>query len=234
MGKVNAGWIVVDERLPLLTYLYSFGRGLAHSLAVGGPEGLIVVSPPSGVPDAAFSELETHGKVRALVASNAFHHMGLPAWKRRFPDAELFAPRQSIERVEKQSKLANIRPLSAASAITGPDVELVDMPHYKTGEVLVRAKGSAGSIWYVTDCLMNMPRLPPGFPVNLVFKWSNSAPGFKLNGIAPLFMVKDKRAHRRWLKGEVDKAPPALVIPCHGEPVRDDPAGQLRALLAAY
>ena len=46
-----------------------------------------------------------YGAVRALIASNAFHHLGVPEWKSRFPDAAIFAPAQAIARVEKQSKL---------------------------------------------------------------------------------------------------------------------------------
>jgi hypothetical protein len=45
------------------------------------------------------------------------------------PGAAIFAPAQSIARVERQSSLSGIRPLADAAAITGTAVELVDMPH---------------------------------------------------------------------------------------------------------
>jgi hypothetical protein len=223
---VNAGWSVVDSALPILTYRYSFGPGLANALAVGGTDGLIVVSPPSRAPSAAFEELAARGKVRALVAPNAFHHLGLPLWKARFPEAAVFAPAQSVARVEKQSKLSGIRPLAEAAPLCGPSLELVDMPHYKTGEVLVRMKTGAGPVWFVTDVIMNLPQVPPRFPFNLLFKWTGSAPGLCLNGVAPFFMVEDRRALRRWLREEVEKAPPFLLIACHGDPVDMDPPGK--------
>ncbi len=147
MQKVNAGWTVVDAKRPILTYHYSFGPGVGTSFAVAGRDGLVVVSPPCNAPDSAFDELAKHGEVRALVASNAFHHLGLPAWKKRFPKAELFAPAQSIARVQKKSGLDGIRPLAEAKAIAGDDLELVDMPHYKTGEVLVRLRAGDDVVW---------------------------------------------------------------------------------------
>ncbi len=234
MSKVNSGWTVVDESIPLLTYHYSFGPGLANALAIGGPEGFVIVSPPCRVPDAAFTELEARGKIRGLVASNAFHHLGIPPWKARFPDAAVFAPAQAIARVEKQTKLTGIQPVANANALMKPGVELVDMPHYKTGEVLVKAKTASDLYWYVTDVIMNMPKLPALLPVKLLFKWTNSAPGLKLNNVAPVFMVKDKKALRRWLLDEIAAAPPSVLVPCHGPIVRMAERGkELREIFPA-
>jgi hypothetical protein len=145
--------------------------------------------------------------------------MGLGEWKARFPDAAVFAPAQSVARVEKHSKLSGIRPLAEAKAITGEHVELVDMPHYKTGEVLVRIRTTRGPVWYVTDIIMNLRELPPNPVVNLLFRLSKSAPGLRFNNIAPLFMVADKAALRRWFTDEFRKAPPAWLIATHGDPV---------------
>jgi hypothetical protein len=213
------GWKVFDATTPILTYEYSFGPGTANALAVGGRGGLLVVSPPCRVQPGVFDDLAPFGKVAALVASNAFHHMGLPEWKARFPDAEVFDPAQSVARVMKQSKLPGIRPLAAARELCGERVDLVDMPHYKTGEVLVRIASARGAVWYVTDIVMNLRELPSHPVPRLMFKVSRSAPGLKFNNIAPLFMVADKRALRRWFTEEFNKTPPAWLIATHGETV---------------
>jgi hypothetical protein len=235
MQKTTHGWKIFDPHTPILVHEYSFGPGTANALAVGGKDGLIVVSPPCRVGPGVLDDLAQYGKVSALVASNAFHHMGLSQWKARFPDAEIFAPAQSIARVKKQSKLSGIRPLGEATSVTGSRVELVDMPHYKTGEVLVRIETDRGLAWYVTDCIMNLPELPPQPLVRALFRLSGSAPGLKLNNIAPLFMVKNKKAHRRWLASEFRKAPPQWLIATHGDIVdfaANPEAG--RALFAKY
>ncbi|MDQ2961691.1 MAG: hypothetical protein M3R31_00830 [Pseudomonadota bacterium] len=217
MQTTGHGWKVFDASTPILTYEYSFGPGVANALAVGGKDGLVVVSPPCRVAPGVLDDLSQYGAVRALVASNAFHYLGLREWKARFPDAALFAPAQSIARVEKHSKLSGIRPLAQAASITGTRLELVDMPHYKTGEVLVRIATDRGHVWYVTDVIMNLPVLPRNPVIKLMFGLSGSGPGLRFNNIAPLFMVADKAALRRWLADEFRKAPPNWLIATHGD-----------------
>lgn len=227
MSKPNSGWTVIDATLPVLVYEYTFAPG-AHSnaLAVGGPEGLVVFSPPSRPKDETFAELEKHGKVRALVASNALHHLGLPAWKARYPDAPVFAPAQSIARVEKKSGIKGIRPIREASALVDPAVELVDMPFYRTGEVLVRITTATGLIWCITDLVLNLAELPKPFPIHQIFKWTKSGPGLRPNGVGPLYMVKDRPSLYRWMRDEIRKAPPTMLLLAHGDAVVLDPPGK--------
>lgn len=218
MNKTASGWTVVNAEAPILTFAYSFGAGTANALAVGCSGGIVVVSPPCNAADAVVEELQREfGPVRALVAPNAFHHMGLAAWHARCPDAELYAPAQSIARVQRQSGLHGIRPAAEFGAIAGPRLQLVDMPHYKTGELLVRIDTNRGLVWYVTDIIMNMPSLPGHPLVRLLFKLSGSAPGLRFNNIAPLFMVKNKAALKRWLAAEAGAKPPRWLIPAHGD-----------------
>ena len=175
MRKTPHGWRLFDAERPILIYEYSFGPGIANALAVRGSRGLVVVSPPCRVEPGVFDDLVPYGKVVALVASNAFHHMGLREWKARFPEAAVFAPAQAVARVEKRSKLSGIRPLAEARAVAGEGLELVDMPHYKTGEVLVRIATTRGLVWYVTDIIMNLRELPANPVINLMFRLSRAA-----------------------------------------------------------
>src|SRR5690349_2110778 len=111
MQMTQHGWQVFDADMPVLTYSYSFGPGIANALAVGAEGGLVVVSPPYRVTQSTFEALSKYAPVRALVASNAFHYLGIPEWKRRFPEAAIFAPAQAIARISRQTKLDEIRPL---------------------------------------------------------------------------------------------------------------------------
>jgi hypothetical protein len=217
MDATANGWKVFDAQLPILTYEYSFGPGTAHALAAGVEGGLVIVSPPCHVAGGVFDDLAAYGSVRALVAPNAFHYLGLVEWHARFPEAVLFAPLQAIARIEQRSKLSGIRPLAEAAPITGSRLELTDMPHYKTGEALVRIATEQGSVWYVTDIVMNLPALPSNPLIKLMFKLSGSGPGLRLNNIAPLFMVRDKPALKRWLAAEFGRVPPRWLIPSHGD-----------------
>ena len=214
----TAGWRVFESATPVLTYEYSFGPGEANALAVGGKEGLVVISPPCRAPGDAFDQLARYGAVRALVAPNAFHNLGLAAWKQRFPGAEVFAPAQAVARVAKRSGL-NVRPIAEAATLLGDRIDIVDMPHYKTGELLIRIATDRGLVWYVTDIIMNMPQLPRNAVAALAFRLSGSAPGLRLNNLAPLFMVRDRTALRRWIAAEFRKTPPDWLIAAHGDAV---------------
>jgi hypothetical protein len=217
--------------LPLFTCEYSFGPGLAKALAVPCNGGYAIVSPPCDAPDGVLAEIEKRGKVKAIVASNAFHNKGVAAWKARFPDAALFAPSQSIARVEKKGGVTGVKPLSAMGDLLGSDVEMLDMPHYKTGEVLVRVKSGSKVAWYVTDVIMNMAKIPPSFPFKQIFSWTKSGPGLRPNGFAAMMMVKDKKALYGWLREELEKAPPTVLVACHGDDVTSGAADRLRAVL---
>jgi hypothetical protein len=225
-------WTVAEPSLPALTYTYSFGPGMANALALVADGNVALVSAPCNPPDSAFAEIEKHGKVRALIAPNAYHHMGIGPWKARFPEAEVFAPVQSIPRVEKHSGVTGIRPVAEATKLLGDRVELIDMPHYKTGEVLVRWPIEGGCAWFVTDVMFNMPTLPKG-PFGWLMKWTKSGPGLRRNAIANALMVKDKRALYAWLAEQAEKAPPRMVVACHIVTERlSDPQAGIRAALA--
>lgn len=222
-------WTLVEPSLPALTFTYSFGPGLADALAVPVEGGFAVISPPYQPPEDAFTELEKHGPVKALVAPNAFHTMGLASWKARYPDAPLFAPAQSIPRVQKKAKTNDVRPVAEMAKMLGDRVEIIDMPHYKTGEILVRWPIEGGFAWYVTDVMMNFPTVPKG-PYGVVSRWTKSAPGLRRNAIAGMFMIKDKRALYGWLIEQAGQKPPKLIITCHGDNAKlSDPHAEIRA-----
>jgi hypothetical protein len=231
MSKTPNGWTIVDGSLPLLTHTYSFGPGIATALAVGVDGGVAVISPPLNATDGVYDDLKAYGDVKALIGSNAFHYMGLVAWKARFAGAQVYAPAQSIRRIEKQSKLTGIRPIADAGVLA-KHLELVDMPHYKTGELLARVTSGGRPIWYVTDVLMNLPELPPQLVFKMMFKLTNTAPGLKFNNVASMFMVEDKRALKGWLLEQAAKAPPSRVLVAHGDHFDVSPDGrELKAVL---
>ena len=216
MQATRSAWSVFSAELPVLTSTYAFGPAQVNALAVGGEGGLIVLSPPYRVQQRVFDELQAYGPVRGLVASNAFHNMGIPEWKHRFPAAAVFAPAQSLARVERKTGITNIRPLADARGLTGAAVELTDMPHYRTGEALVRIRTPQGVAWYVTDVMLNVNELPANPLWKLVFRLGYGR-GLRYNRIATVFMVRDNKALRRWLAQEYGKDQPRWIIPAHGE-----------------
>lgn len=229
-----AEWKGVEGTKDIQTYEYSFGHGLARTFAVLGPKGWVVVGAAAGADEPVYAALEKRGPVAAIVAPNAFHTMGVKPWHERFPSAKVFAPAQAIARVTKKSGVEGIAPVADAGEVCGDAVELLDMPHYKSGELLVVAPSSRGPVWHVTDVIFNWPTVPPGFIVKLFFTvLTDSAPGFKLSGLSAMFAMRDKRGVYRWLKELAEKAPPARIVPSHGvDEVLDPPGEKLLEILA--
>ena len=216
---VQKSWVPLATGPWTATFEYSSGPGTATALAVDVGGGLLVASPPCRVADEAFETLASRAPVRALVATNAYHTLGLAAWKARFPEAAVFAPPQSLQRVTKVSGVGGIRPLSEAAALTGERVALVELPYFRTGEALVKVRAAEGLIWYVTDILLNLAQLPRNPVFAMLFKLTDSAPGLRINRIAPLLMVRNRPALWAWLAAEARRDRPRWLVPAHGDAI---------------
>jgi hypothetical protein len=124
--------------------------------------------------------------------------------------------------------------MAEASLIVGGRVELVDMPHYKTGEMLIRWRidGGDGWAWYMTDVAMNFTQRLPGL-FGAIFRLTKSAPGFRRNAFAGLLQIRNRRALYAWIAEQAQRTPPRLLVMCHGDPVRTtDPVTEVRAAFA--
>jgi hypothetical protein len=230
-------WTVIDREAAVLTCSYPFARdGTANTLVARmGDGGLMVVSPCRGLDDAAARELESFGPVRALVANNGFHHMGLGEWRRRFPLARCFAAPAAARRIEKKNPAAgHLEPLDALPALAGPDIGVHGVADSPAGESWCWVRASGGYVWYVSDVLINLPALPAALLPRLLFRATGSAPGFRVFHLALARMVKDKKAALRQLRDDMERQPPAVIVPAHGRVLSgSDLAERARALIDA-
>lgn len=64
------------------------------------PSGGLWVWSPVGLDDALAAEVAALGEVRHLVEPNKLHHLALPQWKERWPDARAYAPPGLASRVD--------------------------------------------------------------------------------------------------------------------------------------
>jgi hypothetical protein len=214
MKTTANGWTVVDEANGVLFHEYAFRKGsTANAMTMRCADGsLAVVSPPCGAKDGLIKDLEPFGKVSAFVASNAYHHLGLPEWRRAHPDAALYTSEQALPRIQKQQpNVGSIQPLRELASKLPAGSEALEVEGTRVGDVWIKA----GSTWFVSDCFFSMPTLPPGF-TGLLFKWTKSGPGFTLSGLHRMFFVKDKPGYKRWLLAQLDRSLPSTVITSHG------------------
>jgi hypothetical protein len=208
------GWNIIDDGTLVLWREYSFTKGArATTLVFRGEDGLVVVSPGMGVGDREYDALREHGEVRALVANNVFHHLGQPAWRARFPDAQSYAPKGALKALQKKVHGVPFRPLSELALPAHARCD--DPPGLKTGEALFSVRTPKGSVWFTGDLLMNIQRAPAP-PLGWLFTWTDSAPGFRLFKPGVWFFVRNRNVLRAWMLERVASDPPSIVVSAHG------------------
>jgi hypothetical protein len=220
MNKTASGWTILDKDAGVLTYEYAFNEGGSTAncfVARMGNGQLLVVSPAYRLSDAAFEELAAFGEVGAVVANNGFHHLGLAQWRTRFPAARFFASPESVARIKKKNKdVPELEPLEGLAPLLGADVALTQAPATKCGESWVSAKIAGGTAWYVSDILVNLEKVNGPLPMRLMFKWTDSGPGFKVFNLTMKFTVKDKKQVLAKLAEDLKAKPPTVMVPAHG------------------
>jgi hypothetical protein len=239
MNKTPGGWTVIDPKACVLTYEYAFNDGGSTAncfVARIGNGQLLVVSPAFKMTEAAFKELDEHGAVGAVVANNGFHHLGLAEWRKRYPKARFFASPLAVARIQKKNREAPaLEPLDGLAALLGDDVTFTDAPATKCGESWTTAKIEGGVAWFVSDLLINLPKVTGPLPLRLLFKWTDSGPGFKVFNLTMKFTVKDKKQVLAQLSEAMKQAPPTVMVPAHGA-IMQQPglADETQKLLASF
>lgn len=220
----EAYWTAIDEAAGVWCREYAFdSQGKANCCVVRVGDGeLAVLSPAMEMSDAGFAELEKHGKPVALIAPNGFHHLGVPAWKKRYPDARLFAHPVAAKRIRKQAPdLGDFESCDALAGMLSDDVWIGIPEGMKHGDVVARVRLADGHFWYFNDLVMNLPRLPGNFAIRTLFKLTKSGPGFAVTRLIVKFLVKDKRAFKAWLLQQLKAHPPTRIVTGHGAPIVD-------------
>jgi glyoxylase-like metal-dependent hydrolase (beta-lactamase superfamily II) len=221
-------WDVIDEERGLFTREYSFAKGAhARMMTARMKDGrLLAASPGRNIPDAALRALDRRGGVGALIATNAYHYLGVPTWKAAFPHAPVYAPRGAHARLRKKMpELTEILPLEDLTPLLAPEVQVRDVPGIKIGDTWLQVQTARGPVWYVSDSCFSLKDPPSRLLPRLIFRWTDSAPGFRINGLGLKFFVNDRPAYRRWVLGELARELPQVVVTAHGAIVDHAGAG---------
>lgn len=199
------------------THRYDFRGNAITTLGLDlGGGNLAVFSPGIGVPEAAYAELEGHGKVAALVSPGAFHHMGLPSWHQRFPQARLFATGSGVTHIAKQHKgLPPMEALDGLRALGRGTLTLEETPG-KHQDLLAFYASGGKSLLFVNELLANMEKLPSNVLFALLFRLFKAGPGLAFNGLAAKLLGADKRKAATAMAAAVRQHGADVFVPCHG------------------
>lgn len=229
-------WRSLTSDGSLRSLKYTFGPVTANTLAVRLDDGSwMVVSPATGAPASVLEDLAKDGAVSALVAPNAFHHRGQEAWRRRFPDAVSYAPEGSLARLSRKSAAVPYRAIAELTRKLSSSVAVFLPDGQKTPDMLVRASRDGETVWWMGDQFSNLTADDQIWLMRVLAPVHDflvgSGLGYRRNGRPELVYVNDRAAWLRSIRAVVERDPPSIVMPAHGDPVVEDTAARTRLVL---
>ena len=78
----------------------------------------------------------------------------------------------------------------------------------------------------MSDILANLEALPSNLLLKMLFRFTGSAPGYRVFNLAMKFIVRDRKQVLQALLGDMQALPPAVVVPAHGGLLSDPEVAQ--------
>jgi hypothetical protein len=203
MAKAHAHWTVLDhgpiEKLAENLWWVQGalpGMSLKRTMTVARMhDGRLVIHNAIALRDDAMKELESWGTPTFLIVPNGYHRLDAPAYKQRYPNLVVLAPKNSRARVDEV--IATDGDYDSFPKDEAVRFEMLSGIDDAEGAMLVSSQD--GLTLVLNDAVFNMDRKKDalGFLFTTVL---GSAPGPRISRLAKLLLVKDKHALRRDLE----------------------------------
>lgn len=224
------GWQEVLENSNVWVYEYDANGYKANAFAfmLNGNH-LAVISPPIGLSEADFAEIDAKGQVVALIAPHSGHDLGHAEWQARYPTAVSYAPEVALTQIN-QDDLRSFLPLSKLAA---PQVELREFPGTKKGGTIAFVKRGDRAVVYLDEIVSHWTSLPDNWLAKFLFWSTGSAPGLKVNRVYLKVLCSDVQAVAQTVLGALVDDP--VIVPAHGTPlVSTGDAERVRSLVEPF
>jgi len=154
-------------------------------------DGTLVIHSAIALGDQAQRELEALGRPAYLIVPNGWHRLDAPAYKKRYPDLRVHAPRGS--RAEVEQVIAVDGTYEDYPADEAVRLETLHGVNETEGAMLVRSED--GTTVVLNDVVFNMDRKKDvlGWLFTTVM---GSAPGPRISRMSKWMLIKDRAAFR--------------------------------------
>jgi hypothetical protein len=158
-------------------------------------DGRLVVHSPIALEEAAMAPIEAWGTPAFLVVPTGYHRLDAPAYKRRYPGAQVLAPRGARAKVQEVVAVDG----TFEDFPAGEAVRLEPLQGVGDFEGVMIVESADGTTVVLGDIVFNMDRKrdPLGFLFTTLL---GSAPGPRISRLARAALVKDRAALRRELE----------------------------------
>ena len=187
-------------------------------------DGRLVVWSAIALDEPEMARLEAFGRPAWLVVPGDDHRMDAKIWLQRYPHLDVATPAGARDKV-----LEAVPVDSSAPDFQDPDVQWITVPGTQGHEAALTVRGAQGTTLVVNDLIANL-RHPHGFS-----GWMLKLMGFagdepNIPAVRRMAMVKDGHALADQLQAWSEIADLRCILVSHGEPIADDPRGELRRL----
>ena len=187
-------------------------------------DGGLVVYSAIALDEAQMARLDAFGRVAWLVVPGDDHRLDARIWLQRYPTTHVAAPAGARE------KVLEVVPVESTSPDFGDaNVQWVTVPGTREHEAALLVRGARGTTLVINDLIANL-RHEHGFT-----GWMLRLMGFagdepNIPGVRRLAMIKDSGALADQLLAWSEIGDLHAILVSHGEPIVDDPRGELRRL----
>ncbi len=187
-------------------------------------DGGLVVYSAIALDEPQMAQLERLGRMAWLVVPGDDHRLDAKTWLHRYPTMHVAAPAGAREKALEVVPVA-----STAPDFDDPDVQWVSVPGTRAHEAALVVHGAKGTTLVVNDLIANL-RHEHGFSGWLLRLMGFAGDEPHIPAVRRLAMVKDSTALAEQLLAWSQIADLRCVLVSHGEPIMDNPRGELRRL----
>ena len=187
-------------------------------------DGGLVVYSAIALDEEQMGRLDAFGRMAWLVVPGDDHRLDAKIWLQRYPTMHVAAPAGAREKVLEVVPVESTTP-----DFRDPDVRWFTVPGTREHEAALTVRGAKGTTLVVNDLIANL-RHEHGFT-----GWMLRLMGFAgdephIPGVRRLALVKDGHALADQLQAWSEIADLHCILVSHGEPIVEDPRGELRRL----
>ncbi len=233
----NAQWIVrphgnLEQLADNLWWTWGSvpGMSLKRSMVLATrSDGDLVVHNAIALDQPGMRELEAVGEPKYLIVPNAAHRLDAPAFKKRYPKLQVFAPRGGRDAISKMVKVDGIYEDFPAD----DDVRLEMLHGVADAEGAMIVRSTDGITIVLNDAVFNMDRKrdPLGFLFTTLL---GSAPGPRVSRLMKLLFVKDKKALREDLERFAEHPELIRLVVAHEKVATGSDAAKALKTAATY
>ena len=187
--------------------------------------GSLVIHNGIALEEESMRRIESWGTPAFIIVPNAYHRLDAPAYKARYPKAQLLCPagaRKAVSQVVEVDRGCHELPADEAVRWEGLD-------GVNDAEGVLLVKSQDGTTLVFNDILFNMPHAP-GL-TGLIFRYiTQSTGGPRVSRIVRWFVIKDRAALRASLERLAETPNLKRIIVSHHRVITDHPDRVLKEI----